>query len=42
VDPNLSFEGQIENYWRLRNNAIISDEEYKQLKEQLKIGENFP
>ena len=39
VDPDLPFERQIENYWWLRNNAIISDEEYKQLKEQLKIAQ---
>jgi len=39
VDPDLSFERQIENYWWLRNNAIISDEEYRQLKEQLKAAQ---
>lgn len=36
VDPDLPFERQVENYWWLRNNAIISDDDYKQLKEQLK------
>ena len=39
VDADLPFERQIENYWWLRNNAIISDEEYRQLKEQLKAAQ---
>lgn len=39
VDPDLPFERQVENYWWLRNNAIISDEEYHQLKEQLKAAQ---
>lgn len=36
VDADLSFEKQIENYWWLRNNEIITEEEYGKLKDELK------
>jgi hypothetical protein len=36
LDEDIPAEKQIENLWWLRNNEIITDEEYLELKSQLK------
>jgi hypothetical protein len=36
IDPDLNFQKQVENFWWLRNNEIITEDEYAQLKSKLK------